>query len=70
MGAQAGSTGLAAATASIAGLMSLATTRPPGPTTAAASRATVPGPLATSSTELPLRSFARPTSSRAHGSKS
>jgi hypothetical protein len=52
IGAHPGSagTGLAAAAASIGPLMSLATTRPPGPAAAAASRATGASPLATSST--------------------
>jgi hypothetical protein len=62
--------GRAAASASIGSLISLATTRPPGPTAAAASRATGPGPLATSSTDQPGRRSARLSSSAAHGSKS
>jgi hypothetical protein len=62
--------GRAAASASIGSLISLATTRPPGPTAAAASRATGPGPLATSSTDQPGRKSARLSSSAAHGSKS
>jgi hypothetical protein len=48
-----GSCGRAHAIASMAALMSLATTRPPGPAASAASLATGPSPLATSRTLHP-----------------
>jgi hypothetical protein len=54
---------------SIAGLMSLAITRPRGPAAVAAARATAPVPLATSITVWPTSTWAARTSRAAEGSK-
>src|SRR5205823_2118869 len=54
------------ATLNIPGLRSTPTTVPLGPACAAAMRATIPVPQATSSTRSPARGGARPTSIGAH----
>ena len=70
IGADPADRGRAAARASIGSLMSVATTRPAGPTAVAASLAAGLSPLATSSTDYPGCRCAWPTSARAHGSRS
>src|SRR5215468_7165434 len=70
MGAEFGEGGFELATSSIGREMSVATTRPFDPIRLAATRATVPGPVATSRTTAFGRRLHSSSNSSAHGSNS
>jgi hypothetical protein len=67
IGADDGSTGFSRAISNIAGLMSVATTRPLAPRRLASTRVTVPGPHAMSSATPPVGGSRRSTMSWANG---